>query len=147
MSGSSVLPIAPKDGFIGCEGCVSSSIISPGDDMGHGSPPSFLFGPTAQIDVSTGGLGVEKPCLMTCCSRSVFVAIKFGIKASSVLATAVFSLAFVAGCNTEEGAPEGGAAPKVAPSANAPGKAPEIKSAPAPAPPVTPPKEDTKAKP
>jgi hypothetical protein len=74
------------------------------------------------------------------------VAIKFGIKAGTVLATAVFSLALVAGCNTEEAAPEGGG-PKVAPGATAPGKAPEIKSTPAPAPPVTPSKEDAKSKP
>jgi hypothetical protein len=72
------------------------------------------------------------------------VAIKFGIKAGSILASAVFSLALVAGCNTEEAAPESG--PKAAPGTAAPGKAPEAKPAPTPTPAPTPPKEDAKPK-
>ncbi len=74
------------------------------------------------------------------------MAIKFGYKAASVVASAVFSLALVAGCNTEEPAPAGGSAPAAAPGATPPGKAPEVKSTPTPsAPPVTP-KEDAKPK-
>ena len=62
------------------------------------------------------------------------MAIKFGTKACTVLATAVFSLALVAGCNSDEPAPDAGAPPK-APGATPPGKAPEVKSTPAPTPP------------
>jgi hypothetical protein len=74
------------------------------------------------------------------------VAIKFGIKAGSVVASAVFALALVAGCNSEEPATEAGA-PKTAPGATPPGKM-EPKATPPPAPPVTPPKtEEAKPKP
>jgi hypothetical protein len=75
------------------------------------------------------------------------VAIKFGIKAGSVLASAVFSLALVAGCNTEEPAPAGGS-PPAAPGATPPGKSGEAKpSTPStPVPPVTPPKDAEKPK-
>jgi hypothetical protein len=69
------------------------------------------------------------------------VAIKFGFKAASVMATAVVSLGLVTGCNTEEAAP----APSAGPTAGAPAKGPETKP---PAPPVTPPKtDDAKPKP
>jgi hypothetical protein len=63
------------------------------------------------------------------------VAIKFGFKAASVVATAVVSLGLVAGCNTEEAAPS----PSAGPAAGAPAKGPETKP---PAPPVTPSKTD-----
>jgi len=75
------------------------------------------------------------------------VAIKFGTKAWTVVGTAVFALALVAGCNTEEAAPVGGAAPSKAPGAAPPGKAPEIKTpTPTPTPPVSTPKEEGKPK-
>jgi hypothetical protein len=73
------------------------------------------------------------------------VAIKFGIKAYSVLGTAVFSLAIVAGCNSEEPAPAG--APAKAPGAAAPSKPAEgSKPATPAAPPVTAPTEKPKTK-
>lgn len=72
------------------------------------------------------------------------MAIKFGTKAYSVLGTAVVSLALVAGCNTEEAAPDAGK-PSTGPSTAAPPKSSDPKPAPA-APPVTPPKEDAKPK-
>jgi hypothetical protein len=67
------------------------------------------------------------------------VTMKFGIKAGSVLASAVFSLVLVAGCNTEEAAP-----PATSPPAAAPGKpAPAVDKPAAPAvPPAT--KEEPK---
>jgi hypothetical protein len=123
---------------------VLSSIILLADDMRYGSPLLFFFGALAQIDVSTGGLGVEISCLVSCYSRSVFVAIKFGIKAYSVLGSAVFALALVAGCNSEEPAPAG--APAKGPGAAAPSKPVDSKPVTPAAPPVTAPtkKPDTK---
>jgi hypothetical protein len=100
-----------------------------------------------------GGLGVETPYLVACYLRSVFVVLKFGTKAYSVLAAGAFSLVLVVGCNSEETPPAGGAAPVTAPGAIPPGKASsETKPAPTTteAPPVTAPKdkmEDAKPKP
>jgi hypothetical protein len=54
------------------------------------------------------------------------VAIKFGFKAASVVATAVVSLGLVAGCNTEEAAPS----PSAGPAAGAPAKTDEAKPKP-----------------
>jgi len=47
MSESPIRPILLKNGVIGCEGRVFSSIIPLGDDMRHGSPPFFFetYGP------------------------------------------------------------------------------------------------------
>ncbi len=68
------------------------------------------------------------------------MAIKFGFKAFSVLASGVFALAIVSGC-TEEAAPPA-AAPAAAPGASAPAK-PAMEKPAAPAP-VPAPKEEPK---
>jgi hypothetical protein len=96
------------------------------------------YGPEACVN---WGSEIEMICLLTQCSRSAPVKVKFGIKASALLSGLMLATAFVAGCTEET--PTEGTKPGNPPAAvGAPGT--PTKPGEAAVPPVTAPKADDK---
>ena len=97
-------PNALKNGIIRCEERVRSSIIRHADERGMivSRIVFATYGPGACVNWESE---IEMICLVTQHSRSAPVKVKFGIKASAMLASLALATVFVAGC-TEETPPE-----------------------------------------